>query len=141
MVEQIRGVLGLVYDLDRPDVALKVRLLDLLTPKPADTCLKLLFGCDRRPSQLMETMLAIPGEEDSILFKMLYVTKLPSNVRSHVLAWISLSSREMTSLADNLWFDLNQRHLGAKSNHVAAAVPDDIDELEEALAELNVQPK
>ena len=131
MIEQIRGLLGLIYDLDRPDVALKGRLLDLLTPKPADTCLKLIFGGDRRPSQLMETM----------LFKMLHVTKLPSNVRSHLLAWISLSSREMTSLADNLWFDLNQRHLGAKSNHVAAAVPDDIDELEEALAELNVQPK
>ena len=131
MIEQIRGVLGLIYDLDRPDVALKGRLLDLLTPKPADTCLKLIFGGDRRPSQLMETM----------LFKMLYVTKLPSNVRSHLLVWISLSSREMTSLADNLWFGLNQCHLGAKSNHVAAVVPDNIDKLEEALAELNVQPK
>ena len=56
---------------------------------------------------LMETMLAMlpPGEEDGVLFKMLYVTKVPSKVRSHVMAGgMSLSSREMASLADDLWF-------------------------------------
>ena len=46
-------------------------------------CLKLICSGelgDRRPSQLMETMLALlpPGEEDGILFTMLYLTKLPS---------------------------------------------------------------
>ena len=44
-------------------------------------------------------------------------------------------------MADDLWFCLNQRHFSAKSHHVAAAVPEDNDELEEAVAVLNMQPK
>ena len=62
MIEQIHGVLCAVNHLDRLYLALKARLLDLLTLKLADTCLKLIFGSelgDRRLSQLMETMLAL----------------------------------------------------------------------------------
>ena len=54
---------------------------------------------------------------------------------------INLSSREMASLAEDLWFGMNQSHFSAKSHHVAAAVPEDDDELEEAVAALNMQPK
>ena len=99
---------------------------------------------NRRPSQLMEPMLALlpTGEEDCILFKLLYVTKLPSKVRSQVLApGINLSSMEKASLTDDLWFGMNQRHFGAKSRHMTAAVPEDDDELEEAVVVLNIQPK
>ena len=99
---------------------------------------------NRRPIQLMEAMLAVlpPGEEDSILFKTLYITKLPKEVRGHVLAnGMHLDSRELSELANNLWCGLNERHSGAKSHHVAAAVPDDSEELAEAVAALNVQPK
>ena len=126
-------MLHMVDDLDRPYVTLKVRLLDLFTPKPADQCLKLILGgelVNRRPSQLIETMLALmlPGEEDGVLFKLLYVTKLPSEVRGHMMTHgISLSSREMDSLADDLWFALNQCHYSATSHPVAAAVPEDSD--------------
>ena len=59
----------------------------------------------------METMLALlpPGEEDSILFKLLYVIKLSKEVRSHVLAHgMHLDSREMADLADNLWCGMNE---------------------------------
>ena len=76
-------------------------------------------------------MLALlpPGEEDGILFKTLYVTKLPKEVRGHVLAnGMHLNSRELSKLADDLWCGLNERHSGAKSHHVAAAVPDDGEE-------------
>ena len=92
----------------------------------------------------METMLALlpPGADDNILFKTLYVTKLPREVRSHVLAHgMHLDSREMAVLADNLWCSLNERHSGAKAHHVAAGVPEDGDELEEAVAAFNMQPK
>ena len=136
-----------VNTLDCPFVALKARLLQLLTPKPTDRCLKLIFGGElgnRRPSQLMETMLALlpPREEDGILFKTLYVTKLPREVRSQVLAHgISLSSREMADLAEDLWCSMNECHFAAKSHHVAAGVPEDNDELEEAVVALNVLPK
>ena len=91
-----------------PYVDLKARLLRLFTPKPTDTCLKLIHSRDlgnRRPIQLMEAMLALlpPGEEDGILFKTLYVTKLPKEVRGHVLANdMHLDSRELSELADDL---------------------------------------
>ena len=45
-----------------------------------------------------------------------------------------LDSRELSELADDLWCGLNERHSGAKSHHVAAAVPDDGKELAEAVA-------
>ena len=131
--------------LDRPYLDLKARLLRLFTPKPADNCLKLIHGAelgDRRPIQLMEAMLALlpPGAEDDILFKTLYVTKLPKEVRGHVLAnGMHLDSRELSELADDLWCGLNERYSGAKSHHVAAAVPYDGKGL--AVAALNVQPK
>ena len=101
VIEQIRCVLRAVDHLDRPYLDLKARLLRLHTPKPADTCFKLIHCSDlgdRRPTQLMETMLALlpPGEEDVIFFKTLFVTKLPREVRSHVLACqMNLSSRDM----------------------------------------------
>ena len=146
-IEQIRGVLRTVDHLDRPYVDLKARLLRLLTPKPADMCLKLINGgelSDRRPTQLIETMLALlpPGADENILFKTLYVTKLPREVRSHVLAHgMHLDSREMADLADDLWCGMNECHSGSKSHHVAAAVHEDGDKLEEAVAVLKVQPK
>ena len=66
VIEQTRGVLHAVDDLDCPYVALKARLLDLFTSKPLDQCFKLIFGGelgDGRPSQLMESILALlpPG--------------------------------------------------------------------------------
>ena len=56
VIEQIRGVMHAVDYMDHPFVDLKARLLQLLTNKPADTCLKLIHGRelgDRRPTQLM----------------------------------------------------------------------------------------
>ena len=86
----------------------------------------------------METMLALlpPGADDSILFKTLYVTKLPREVYG-----MHLDSREMADLADDHWCSLNEHHSGAKAHHVAGAIPEDSDKLEEAVAAFNMQPK
>ena len=51
-------------------------------------------------------MLALlpPGEKEGILFKTLYVTKLPKEVRGQVLAnGMHLDSRELSELANDLW--------------------------------------
>ena len=147
VIGQIHGVLRAVEHLDRPYVDLKARLLKLFTPKLADNCLKLIHSPelgDRRPIQRMEAMLALlpPDAEDNILFKTLDVTKLPKEVRGHVFSnGMNLDSRELSELADDLWCGLNERHSGAKFHHMAAAVPDDSEELAEAVATLNVQPK
>ena len=47
----------------------------------------------------------------------------------------------MADLADDLWCGMNEHHSSAKSHHVAAVVPEDGNELKEAVAALNVQPK
>ena len=58
VIEQIRGTLHAAD----PYRALKIQLLDLFTPKPLDQCQKIIHSSelgDRRPSQLMESMLAL----------------------------------------------------------------------------------
>ena len=66
VIQQLRGILHAVNDIADPYRALKIRLLDLFTPKLLDQCQKIINGGDlgnRRPSQLMEDMLALlpPG--------------------------------------------------------------------------------
>ena len=112
--------------------------MNLFTPKPLDLCQKIINGGDlgdRRPSQLMEDMLALlpPGEPEGML---------PVNIRDHVVTTgCTLTSREMAYVADNLWFARNGRQSNSKHHPVVAAVPEDTEELEEAVAALNVQPK
>ena len=90
VIEQVRGILHAINNIADPYRALKVRLLDLFTPKPLDLCQKIIHGCelgDRRPSQLMETMLALlpPGEPDGMLFKTHFINRLPGDIRNHVV--------------------------------------------------------
>ena len=47
----------------------------------------------------------------------------------------------MEDVADNLWFARNGRQSNSKHHPVVAAVPEDTEELEEAVAALNLQPK
>ena len=53
----------------------------------------------------------------------------------------NLSSREMAAVADNLWIARNSHQSGNKHHLVVAAVQEDVEEVEEAVAKLNVQPK
>ena len=66
VIQQVQGILHTVDDIANPYRALKIRLLDLFTPKPMDLCQKIINRGDlgnRRPSQLMEDMLSLlpPG--------------------------------------------------------------------------------
>ena len=92
----------------------------------------------------MESILALlpPGEPDGMLFKTHFINRLPLDIRDHVVAGgFNLSSREMAAVADNLWFVRNSCQSGNKHHPVATAVQEDVEELEEAVAALNVQPK
>ena len=83
-----------------------------------------------------------PGEPDGLLFKTHFINRLPLDIRNHVMAGgFTLSSREMAAVADNLWFARNSRQRGNRHHPVAAEVPEDTEELEEEVAQLNVQPK
>ena len=76
------------------------------------------------------------------VFKTHFINRLPLDIHDHVMAGgFTLSSREMAAVADNLWFARNS-HQGSNKHHpMAAAVLEDVKELEEAVAALNVQPK
>ena len=147
VIDQVRGVLHAVDHIPDPYYALKTRLLQIYTPKPLDLCQKIIYGPelgDRTPSSLMDTMLALlpPGEPDGLLFKTLYINRLPMDIRDHVVAaGLNLTSREMAAVADNIWFARCSRQGGNKLPPVAAAVPESNEQLEEAVAALNVQTK
>ena len=147
VIEQVLALLHAVDDIADPYRALKVRLVELFTPKPLDLAQKIIFGGelgDRRPSQLMETMLALlpPGEPDGIIFKALFINRLPADIRNHVVAaGLNTTSREMAAMADNLWFAANLSKGGNKRTQAVAAVQQDDEDLEEAVAALSVQPK
>ena len=77
-----------------------------------------------------------------MLFKTHFINRLPVTIQDHVVtAGFTLTSREMAAVADNLWFARNSRQSDSKHHPVAAAVQEDVEEIEEAVAALNVQPK
>ena len=78
----------------------------------------------------MEDMLALlpPWEPEGML---------PVNIRDHVVTTgFTLTSREMAYVADNLWFARNSGQSNNKHHPVAEVVPEDTEELEEAVAAL-----
>ena len=92
----------------------------------------------------MEDMLPLlpPREPERMLFKTHFIIRLPMTIRDHmVTAGFTLTSREMVAVADNLWFARNSRQSDSKHHPVAAAVEEDVEEIEEVVAALNVQPK
>ena len=147
VIQQLRGIVHAVNDITDPYRALKIRLLDLFTPKPLDQCQKIINGGDlgdMRPSQLMEDMLALlpPGEPEGMLFKTHFINRLLVTILDHVVtASFTLTSTEMAAVADNLWFARNSRQSDSKHHPLVAAVQEDVEEIEEAVAALNVQPK
>ena len=147
MIEQLHGILHTIDDIDNPYRALKTKLLSRFTPKPLDLCQRIINGSelgDRSPGQLMESMLALlpPGEPESMLFKTHFLNRLPADIRNHVAAaGFNNTASEMADIADTLWFASNSRQGGNKRSQAVAAVQEEDENLEEAVAALSVQPK
>ena len=73
-----------------------------------------------------------------MLFKTHFLNRLPADIRNHVVAaGFNNTSGEM---AANLWFASNSRQGGNKRSQAVAAVQEDDNDLEEAVAALSVQP-
>jgi len=120
-----------------PYLALKERLLELYKLDIWEGLTKLLnmqpLG-DVKPSLFLERMLVLlpPGEEPTLLFKSLFLSKLPSDMRDHIQQHAELCSvRELAACADKIW----QARNAAKPSSVAAipseAVFSDSEQLEE----------
>ena len=88
-------------------------------------------------------MLALlpPGEPESMLFKTHFLIRLPADIRNASRsAGFNNTASEMADMADTLWFASNSRQGGNKRSQVVAAVQEDDENLEEAVAALSVQP-
>jgi len=145
ILEQVGGVLRSVGQLRDPYRALKDKLTSTFAPHKLDQVNSLIFGPElggRRPSQLMETMLAqLPeGEmEDSLLFKGLFINRLPADLREQVSVFFELeTSRNLAKLADSFWIARNSK----RSRGTVAAVQEAeaIGQLEETGSAEDDQP-
>ena len=143
---QVRHILHAADVMPDPYNTLKSRLLEIYTPSPLELGFQLLHSPelgDRRPSAMMASMLAMlpPGEADGILFKCIFLSRLPSDIRDHVSAQSkTLNSRELGSFADELWFARNSR-----GGHQVMAVTDidsnEVEEITEVVVAIKFQPK
>jgi len=114
-LEQIRSVLHAVNTLQDPYAVLRDRLVELYTPNDLELVFRLLHAPDigdRRPSQMMESLLAMlpQGEADGLVFKGIFVSRLPDDIRDHVGRHLrTMQSRQLAALADDLWCTKNAR--------------------------------
>ena len=147
-LEQVRAILHSVSETPDPYNTLKERLVEIYTPSDLDMGFRLLHSPelgDRRPSAMMEAMLAMlpPGEQEGILFRCIFISRLPSDIADLVTAKAKkkLTARQLASYADDLWL---ARHVRG-GQPVMAAVDkgsDGEEEVTETIAALKVrQPK
>jgi len=124
-----------------PYLVLKNRVLQLYAPtvwEDLDSLLHFKEMANLRPSALMTEMLTLlpSGEPPGMLFKALWLSRLPSDVRGHVqLQADTLDCIPLGELADKAWL---ARTTG--KSHVLAALPPDenLEELADTVAALNV---
>ena len=147
-LEQVRTVLHAATESVDPYTALKSRLLELYTPNALELGFQLLHSPelgDRRPSTMMETMLSLlpDGEKDGILFRCIFLSRLPSDIRDHVASKAKeMSSRQLAAVADDLYFSRCAKN--SYGRPVMAAVENNetveqVEGLESAVAALQLQ--
>jgi len=92
-----------------PYAALKARLLEVYQPDVWEQASKILhfreLG-DQKPTQLMDEMLALlpPEEVPGILFKQVFLDRLPADVRTHVQGAARFQDcRQLAAAADVVW--------------------------------------
>jgi len=130
ILERVRGILTAAATLQDPFKALRDRLVELLTPNVLDQVNSILYAPElggRRPSELMDSLLTSlpPGEADGLLFKGVFLHRLPEDIRDQVaIRMKELPSRELAALADNLWFARNAKRAGQSAATAAAVAPE-----------------
>lgn len=96
-----------------PYLDLKEEMIRRFTPCVAEQLDGIIFAPElggQRPSQLMRSMLSmLPlGEQPGLLFKRLFVLKLPADIQPEVSKKISrLTARELAEYADSRWDNRN----------------------------------
>ena len=93
-----------------PYETLKARLLrqySLTNFQRVEAMLNLPLAADDRPSTLMNAMLALmpPGYKPDFVFTSLFLRRVSSDIRSHLLKKVDGDPRELAAEADILWQD------------------------------------
>jgi len=115
VVERLSGTMAAAGVSDNPYQVLKDRLMELFTPDAFDQGYRLLHSPelgDRRPSDMMDWMLATlpPGEQEGVLVKCIFLTRLPDDIRSLVQTQAkAMECRPLAAFADQLWIARNSR--------------------------------
>jgi hypothetical protein len=109
-----------------PYTALKERLMLAHQLSPVERAEKLLDIPDlgaRRPSDLLAAMFeyCTAGEENSVLFRAIFLKRLPAEVRVLLVAEDTTSLESLATRADKLWAKFGQK----KDNSLAAVQPRD----------------
>jgi hypothetical protein len=147
-LERVKAIVNMPEQQADPYVALRTRLFEIYEPDEWECAARLLhmreLG-DMKPSQLMDAMLALLPDDEvpGVLFKSVFLARLPSDMRDHVQAHARrLPPQELAHLADTIWQSRNAN----KANMLASlrAVPpptpaeDPAEDLEETVAALNI---
>ena len=134
-LDRVKALVEMPEQLADPYGALKLRIVEIYEPDVWQTTAQLLhmreLG-DMQPSQLMDSMLALlpAGETTGVLFKTIFLERLPGDMRDHVQASArELDCRELATLADNIWRSRNARKPSMLAN-LPAHVPHSEEEAE-----------
>jgi len=119
----------------------KDRVLQLYPPtvwEDLDSLLRYRESANLRPSALLTEMMTFlpPQEPPGMLFKALWLSRLPSDVRGHVQLQVDdLDCTQLGAIADKAWLGRN-----TKQSQLLAAVPDENqqDGLTDAVAALRL---
>lgn len=113
VLEKVRSVMQVARTVADPYGLLRGRLVELFTPSVMQRLNGIIWQPElggRRPSELMEAMLALlpPGEQPGLLFKAMFIHRLPNDMRDRVALDVQRAEpRELAALADQLYFVRN----------------------------------
>ena len=120
-VAQLQDILQAADNLPNPYEALKAELIRQHAPNVLEQLNKIVFSPElggQPPSQLMRTLLThLPaGEPAGLLFKHLFLLRLPEDLREQVSKKIErLDARELAEYADTRWHVRNAKRSGGKT--------------------------
>jgi len=139
---RVAAIVTAPHLLATPYTDLKTRLLEVYQPDVWELSSQILrfreLG-DQKPSQLMDSLLALLpiGEEPGLLFKTVFLDRLPNDVRTHVQgAARHQDCRELAAAADVIWRARNQKN----TSTLAAVALNPVEEIADTVAALKIQP-
>ena len=110
---RMKAIVNMLDQQADPYAALQACLLEVYAPNEWECAARLChmreLG-DLKPSQIMDSMLALllEGEAPGLLFKSLFLARLPGDMRGHMQAQVMrLNSQELAHLADTIWQSRN----------------------------------